>query len=95
MSNLLSRFVRRLRALLFGSQLDRELDVEMRHHIDLEAADIAARRGVDPDEARRQAAIYDNSRITAIAPWWSARARDAAAWLDDHAGQAGARVSVA
>jgi hypothetical protein len=48
------------------------------------------------DEGRRQAAAYDRSPLTAVAPWWSARARAAAVWLDEQAAEAdGARASVA
>lgn len=45
---------RRLRALVSGRRLDREMDEEMAIHLEMEAAD-SMRRGIAPDEAMRQA----------------------------------------
>jgi putative ABC transport system permease protein len=53
----LSRMVRRARALWRRESLERELDAEMREHIDLEAQDIARTQGVGPAEARRRALV--------------------------------------
>lgn len=48
--------VRRLRALLGRRRLEREMDEEMRLHLELEAAELV-RSGVAPDEAWRQARL--------------------------------------
>ncbi len=48
------QLLRRLRAILRGEQLDRDMDAEMAFHLDMEAAD-AVRGGLSPDEARRRA----------------------------------------
>jgi predicted permease len=53
----MNRFVRRVRALLHGDTLNRELSDEMRQHIELEAEDLVRTKGLAPDEARRQALI--------------------------------------
>jgi predicted permease len=53
----MNRFVRRIRALLQGDTLNRELSDEIRQHIELEAEDLVRTRGLTPDEARRQALI--------------------------------------
>jgi len=47
----------RIRALRDREALERGLSEEMRLHIDLEAADLARTRGLDPLEARRQALL--------------------------------------
>ncbi|HEY9450571.1 MAG TPA: ABC transporter permease, partial [Gemmatimonadaceae bacterium] len=57
MNQLLSRMLRRVRALVRGGTLDRELDAEMRLHIEMEAEDLVRTRGLAPEEARRQALI--------------------------------------
>jgi len=53
--------VRRARAiwrvLWRSSQLDRDMQDEMRFHLQMEAERLAQARGLDPDEARRQASI--------------------------------------
>jgi putative ABC transport system permease protein len=49
-------FGRKLRALFRSRALEREMDDEMRFHVEMEAADLVA-RGVDPDEARRLALV--------------------------------------
>ncbi len=48
------RLLHRLRALLRRGRLDRELDQELRFHVEMEA-DALVRSGVEADEARRQA----------------------------------------
>jgi putative ABC transport system permease protein len=53
----LARVARWLRALLRGGALDAELDEEMRHHLAMEADDIARLSGVPADEARRRALV--------------------------------------
>ncbi|MFN2563566.1 MAG: ADOP family duplicated permease, partial [Gemmatimonadaceae bacterium] len=53
----LARIARRIRALLRRDALDAEVDEEMRHHLAMEAADIARLSGVPPDEARRRALV--------------------------------------
>ncbi len=57
MKRWLRSMIRRARAAMRGDALDRELDAEMRHHLDMEAADIARSRGIEPEEARRQALV--------------------------------------
>ena len=47
----------RIRAFFGRARLDRELEEEMRLHIEMEADDLARTRGLPPDEARRQALI--------------------------------------
>ena len=53
---MLTKWTRRLRYLLFRSDEERELDEEMRIHIDLEARDLIE-QGMSPEEARRQARL--------------------------------------
>ena len=50
------RIIRRLRTTLAPAAVDRDMDAEMRFHVEMEAADLAA-RGVPPDEARRLALL--------------------------------------
>ncbi|HUQ82887.1 MAG TPA: ADOP family duplicated permease [Gemmatimonadaceae bacterium] len=57
MTNLLHRLARRVRALTRPDTLDRDVDAEMRLHIELEAADLAHRHGLSPAEAHRRAAV--------------------------------------
>ncbi|HUQ82886.1 MAG TPA: permease prefix domain 1-containing protein, partial [Gemmatimonadaceae bacterium] len=57
MTNLLHRLARRVRALTRPDTLDRDVDAEMRMHIELEAADLARRHGLSPAEAHRRAAV--------------------------------------
>src|SRR5262245_23824084 len=52
----LSRIRHFLRAWLSRGRMERELDEELRVHLELEAAE-ARRRGEGPDEARRRAAV--------------------------------------
>ena len=54
--NWLGRLLRRLGALLRRAP-EREMDEEMRLHVELEAEDLVRTRGLAPAEARRQAAI--------------------------------------
>jgi hypothetical protein len=51
----LKRVLRRIRALFRPAAMDAELAAEMRHHLSMEAEEIARRSGVDPIEARRRA----------------------------------------
>ena len=53
----MSRWRRRLRALWHGDLLDREVEEEMRQHIELEADDLRRARGLAPDAARRAALV--------------------------------------
>ena len=53
----LPRLMRRLRALIRPGTLDRELDAEIRLHLELEAEEIRQREGVSQAEARRRALI--------------------------------------
>lgn len=53
---MLTKWTRRLRYLLFRSDEEREVDEEMRLHIDLEARDLIE-QGLSPEEARRQARL--------------------------------------
>ncbi|MGH7676877.1 MAG: ADOP family duplicated permease [Gemmatimonadaceae bacterium] len=48
-------FTRRLRALFRGRATDAEVAEEMRHHLAMEADDLARRAGISADEARRRA----------------------------------------
>ncbi len=57
MPNWTRRLARRLRALIHGDSLDRDVDHEMRLHIEMEATDLARVLGIPADEARRRAAI--------------------------------------
>ncbi len=65
------RLWRRLRALGRGPALDREMDEEMRFHLDMEAADLAS-SGIAADEAQRLAL----SRFGGVA-WHQEAAREA------------------
>jgi predicted permease len=51
------RTVLRCRALFRTGAVDRDLDEEMRQHLDLEAEDLIRTEGLSPDEARRRARI--------------------------------------
>ena len=53
----LNRLRRRVRALWRNEEIDREMDEEMRFHIEMEAADLVRTRGLSPQEARRQAML--------------------------------------
>ena len=53
----LNRLRRRLSALLRKGELDREMDEELRFHIEMEAEELARTRGLSPQEARRQAML--------------------------------------
>jgi FtsX-like permease family len=57
MTHLIRQFARRLRALVNRDTLNRDVDAEMRLHIELEASELAQVHALAPDEARRQAAI--------------------------------------
>ena len=57
MTNWTRRLVRRLRALVHRDSLDRDVDDEMRLHIEMEANELARTHAVSADEARRRAAI--------------------------------------
>jgi predicted permease len=50
----ISRLVRRLKAVVRGSELDRQLETELQFHLDLEAAKYT-RQGMPPDSARTAA----------------------------------------
>ena len=54
---LLERLWRRARALVRPGDLDREMDDEMRFHVEMEAADLVRTQGLSPQEARRRAMI--------------------------------------
>ena len=58
---MLRQFLARMRALWRGlsrpSQLDTEMDEEMRFHVEMEADRLVRERHLDPAEARRQAAV--------------------------------------
>ena len=53
----LNRVRRRLSALLRKAELDRDMDEELRFHIEMEAEELARTRGLSPHEARRQAIL--------------------------------------
>jgi sirohydrochlorin ferrochelatase len=77
----LTRMARRIRALLRRDAWDAELDEEMRHHLAMEADDIARLSGVPADEARRRALVglgasraFRKSTVTRVASnGWSSR----------------------
>lgn len=50
-----TRMLRRLRALFGRDAMDRELNDEMRQHIELETNDLVRSQGLEPNEARRRA----------------------------------------
>jgi hypothetical protein len=50
------RWSRRLRALVRKDAVERELDEELAFHLEMETAG-NLRQGMDPDEARRRAAV--------------------------------------
>jgi predicted permease len=53
----IARMRRRLRVLLRKEDVERDLETEMRFHLEMEAEDLAHLRGLDTAEARRRAAI--------------------------------------
>jgi predicted permease len=53
----IARMRRRLRALFRKEDVERDLDAEMRFHLEMEAEDLAHRRALDAAEARRRAAV--------------------------------------
>ena len=57
MTHLFRRLRRRLRALTHRDALNRDVDTEMRMHIELEADELARVHGIPHDEARRRAAV--------------------------------------
>ena len=57
MTTILRRLARRLRALVHRDSLNRDVDAEMRMHLELEAEELVRDRGLAPEEARRQAAL--------------------------------------
>ncbi|HET7563449.1 MAG TPA: ABC transporter permease, partial [Gemmatimonadaceae bacterium] len=57
MRHWLNRIARRARALVQGRALDRDVDAEMRLHINMEAEELARVHGLAPEEARRQALV--------------------------------------
>ena len=58
----LNRLRRRARALARKEEVDREMDEEMRFHIEMEAEELVRTRGLSPEEARRQA-MRDFGRV--------------------------------
>lgn len=52
-----ARLVRRVRALFHADAIDRELNDEMRQHLELEAEELMRTEGLTPAEARRRALI--------------------------------------
>src|SRR5690349_18995271 len=57
MTNWTRRLARRFRALIHRDSLDRDVDDEMRLHIEMEANDLARVHGIPAGEARRKAVI--------------------------------------
>ena len=57
MTTILRRLARQLRALVHRDSLNRDVDAEMRMHLELEAEQLVRDRGLAPEEARRQAAL--------------------------------------
>ena len=57
MTTILRRLARQLRALVHRDSLNRNVDAEMRMHLELEAEQLVRDRGLAPEEARRQAAL--------------------------------------
>ncbi|MEW5927144.1 MAG: ABC transporter permease [Gemmatimonadota bacterium] len=58
----LNRLRRRIRALARKEEMDREMDEEMRFHVEMEAEELVRTRGLSPEEARRQA-MRDFGRV--------------------------------
>ena len=59
---LLNRLLRRMRALARKEVMDREMDEEMRFHLEMEAEELVRTRGLSPEEARRRA-MRDFGRV--------------------------------
>ena len=57
--------VDRVRALLFGTRLDRQIEEELASHLDMLTED-NVRRGMEPEKARREALLKMGSRTSAI-----------------------------
>jgi uncharacterized ParB-like nuclease family protein len=57
MSHWSVHLVRRLRTLFRGDEVDRELDDEIRLHIELETEELIRAQGLAPEEARRRALV--------------------------------------
>src|SRR5690242_7211335 len=57
MRHWLNRIARRARALVQRRTLDREVDVEMQLHIELETEELMFMQGLPREEARRQALV--------------------------------------
>jgi predicted permease len=53
----LNHLWRRAGALLHKEQMDREMDEELRFHVEMEAEELVRTRGLSPGEARRQAML--------------------------------------
>jgi putative ABC transport system permease protein len=53
----LDRLRRRVAALLHKEEMDRDMDEELRFHIEMEAEELVRTRGLSPSEARRQAML--------------------------------------
>ena len=70
---------RRLKALVTGARLDRELHDEVRFHLDMEAEKYV-RQGVDPDTARAQALRNFGPMTRHVEETRDARG---VSWLDD------------
>ena len=75
--------LRRLRALLRRGVLEREMDEELRHHLEMERDELA-RGGLDPEEARRRALVAfgglertkEDAREARGLPWLEDLAQD-------------------
>ncbi len=78
------RMRRRLRALFHGDVVDRELQDEIRLHVDLEAEELMRNEGLPPDEARRRAMVVfggvtrtqDEHHDVRGVRWFERRAQD-------------------
>jgi len=79
----IERMFHRLRALFRRGELEREMDEEIRLHVEMEAAELA-RNGLSPDEAGRQALVAfggverakEEARDTRGFPWLEDVAQD-------------------
>lgn len=57
MRNWVDRVARRIHALLHGSELDGDVDAEMRLHLQMEAEELMRSEGIPAEEARRRALV--------------------------------------
>ena len=57
----LNRLRRRARAIAHREEIDREMDEEMRFHLEMEAEELVRSRGLTPEDARRRARLANEA----------------------------------